>query len=217
VIELEVGVSRQEVLRFVGYPGGEGARADVAARLDQLLGSAQAMLRPRGAWRVVDGETARVAGMPEPAGEVGVAVCTVGPEVEDEASRAASRGELVDALLLDAFGSAAAEAAADSLNQCLCDVASDRRLRPAPRVSPGYGAWDTAAQRALLGLLPIGELGIALTEGGMMVPRKSVSFAVSFCMPSAAQRDVGPPCRRCGLARCRHRMVGSDDSIVDCG
>ena len=113
-------------------------------------------------------------------------------------------GELLDALLLDAIGSAAAEAAADALNESLCEEARAEGLHAAPRVSPGYGAWDVAHQRALLALLPAAELGISLTSGQMMVPRKSVSFAVRFeC--AARPGAEATLCARCGMASCRHR------------
>jgi len=145
--------------------------------------------------------------MPEPGETVAVAVCTVGPELEEEEARLAAAGELLDALVLDAIGSAAAEAAADALNLEVCALAAERGLAAAPRVSPGYGDWDTACQPALLELLPIGDLGITLTSGAMMTPRKSVSFAVALGTDEDAARRAGSRCARCGLKDCRHRRT----------
>jgi len=206
VVPLRLEVARQEALRYLGYPGGAARNASIAARLDALWEGAIALLAPRGAYRVVDAAAARSTGMPEPSATVGIAVCTIGPALEDEGARRAADGDLVGALLVEAIGSAAAEAAADALNLRLCHVALGRGLRAAPRVSPGYGTWDTAAQRELLALLPIAEVGITLTEGAMMVPRKSVSFATSFVEPSEVEHEAGSPCRHCGLERCRHRI-----------
>ena len=217
VVPLRVEVSRREALRFLGYPDGSVRSAGVAARLDALWDAAVAMLEPRGAYRVVDAAAASRAGMPAPADQVGVAVCTIGPALEAEGARHTSAGRLVEALLVEAIGSAAAEAAADALNLELCHLALDLGLRAAPRVSPGYGAWDTAAQRELLALLPVERLGIALTEGGMMVPRKSVSFAVNLAVPTALQAEPGSPCRHCGLQRCRHRIAAYAGPVEDCG
>lgn len=217
VVSLRVEVSRREALRYLGYPDGSPRSALVAARLDALWDAAIAVLEPRGAYRIVDAEAARGAGMPAPADRVGAAVCTIGPALEAEGARHTAAGRLVEALLVEAIGSAAAEAAADALNLELCHVALDLGLRAAPRVSPGYGAWDTAAQPGLLALLPIARLGIALTEGGMMVPRKSVSFAVSLAAPSALQAEAGSPCRHCGLERCRHRIAAYAGRVEDCG
>jgi hypothetical protein len=217
VLALPVVVSRQEALRYLGYPAGEPRTPGVAARLDALWDGAATLLDARGAYRLVDGGTARAAGMPEAADRVGVAVCTVGPALEAQGAAHAAAGRLLEALLVEAIGSAAAEAAADALNLELCHRALALGLRAAPRVSPGYGAWDVAAQPALLALLPIGALGITLTEGGMMVPRKSVSFATSFLAPSAHQLGGGSPCRHCGLERCRHRIAADEGAVMDCG
>jgi hypothetical protein len=59
----------------------------------------------------------------------------------------------------------------------------------------------------LLALLPAAELGITLTSGQMMIPRKSVSFAVSFEERAPDEHRPGSACERCGLERCRHRLV----------
>jgi hypothetical protein len=217
LVTLRVGVTRQEALRFLGYPDGHPRAADSAARLDAQWAAAIALVQPRGAFRIVSAGDARTAGMPEPAERVGVGACTIGPALEAESARRAAAGDLLSALLLDAIGSAAAEAAADALNLRVCHVARELGLHAAPRVSPGYGAWDTAAQRELLALLPTAALGIALTDGGMMVPRKSVSFAASLVEPTALAREGGSPCRHCGLERCRHRMAAYEGPIADCG
>ena len=205
VVSLRVDVTRQEVLRFLGYPEGHARAVGAAALLDPQWGAALALVQPRGAFRIVDAGAASAAGMPAPSARVGVGVCTIGPALEAESARRAAAGDVLSALLLDAIGSAAAEAAADALNLEVCHAALAQGLRAAPRVSPGYGAWDTAAQGDLLALLPAAELGIALTGGGMMVPRKSVSFAANLLEPDALAHEGGSPCRHCGLERCRHR------------
>ena len=204
-VALRAEATRQEALRYLGYPEGHPRALGAAALLDAEWDAAVALVQPRGAFALVDGEAAAAAGMPAPAARVGVGVCTIGPALEAESARRVAAGELLPALLLDAIGSAAAEAAADALNLEVCHAALAQGLRAAPRVSPGYGTWETAAQRDLLALLPIAALGIALTEGGMMVPRKSVSFAASLLEPGALAHEGGSPCRHCGLERCRHR------------
>jgi hypothetical protein len=59
----------------------------------------------------------------------------------------------------------------------------------------------------LLALLPARALGITLTTGLMMIPRKSVSFAVSFEERPPKGHRARSACERCGLERCRHRLV----------
>jgi hypothetical protein len=205
--DLEAVVAREEVCRYLGYGRGGRRSAKALERLEEVWPRALSLLHPRGAYRVVERSQATAAGMPEAGSEAGFAVCTIGPELEDASAACVARGELLDGLLLDAIGSAAAEAAADSLNFALCAVAADVGAYAAPRVSPGYGSWDVSCQRKVLALLPAAELGITLTTGQMMVPRKSVSFAVSFEESPPDRHRPGAACERCGLERCRHRLA----------
>jgi hypothetical protein len=205
---LEVTLRRREVLRNLGYRGGAQPRERVATRLAELWPVAEGLLRPVGAHRFVDGADAAQAGMPEPGERVGVAVCTIGRGLEEESKRRADAGEMLDALLLDGIGSAAAEAAAEALNGILCTELAAEDRHPAPRVSPGYGRWDVRHQRELLAMLPAASLGIELTAGSMMVPRKSVSFAVRLLegRPRASGgRWAAERCARCDLDDCAFR------------
>ncbi len=207
VIDLEVEISREEVYRGLGYRAGSRRSAKAQARLEELWTEGVRLLRPRGAFRVVDRAEADEAGMPEATAAVGVGLCTIGPALEGEVSTCTAANRLLDGVLLDAIGSVAAEAAADSLNLRLCEVAGERGLAAAPRVSPGYGGWDVRFQRKLLALLPASQLGITLTSGQMMIPRKSVSFAVAFDEEGKVAHVPGSRCERCGLERCRHRIA----------
>ena len=210
VVGLDVVPEPEEASRYLGYPQGRQPQARGKHRLAELWPQSLALLAPRGAYALVSRSAAAKVGMPEPGETVAVAVVTIGPALEQEISRRTAAGVLLDALVLDAIGSSAAEAAADALNLELCTTARSHGLEAAPRVSPGYGAWDTACQPLLLALLPINELGIHLTSGAMMVPRKSVSFAVSFENPGHIGPHAPTQCERCGLIRCRHRVAPAD-------
>jgi len=210
VLDLRLDLNPEEVLRYLGYPQGREASAAARERLGALWPVALALLAPRGAYTLIDREEAAAIGMPEPADRVGVAACTIGPALEQTSERTAGAA-LLDALVLDAIGSAAAEAAADALNLELCSDAASRGMEAAPRVSPGYGSWDTSCQTSLLALLPIEALGIRLTSGAMMVPRKSVSFAAALVAPGDVAGHAASRCARCGLVRCRHRMAPLPD------
>ena len=210
MLDLTIEVTRREVDRRLGYRAGSPRRAQVQERLRALWEPACALLAPRGAFRIVEGAVALASGMPSPAPRVAVALCTIGPALENESSRLAGEGDLLGAVLLDAFGSAAAEAAAESLNERVREAARPLGLAAAPRISPGYGAWDVGGQGPLLGLLPAGALGVTLTPGSMMIPRKSVSFAANLV--AGAVEAEGPACSRCGRTACEHRAAAEQDS-----
>jgi hypothetical protein len=202
---LAVDVGFEDVWRALGVPKEAPRRERTARRLEALLPSALALLHPRGAWRIVGHKDAVNAGMVRPPERVGIAVCTIGDALERASTERVAVGELLDGLVLDAVGSAAAEAAADTLNLHLCQSARARTLHTSARESPGYESWDVACQPRLLSLLPVARLGISLTEGGMMVPRKSVSFAVRL-LGEPTEGDIDT-CSRCGRRECRHRRT----------
>ena len=142
--------------------------------------------------------------MPEPSDLNGIAVCTTGSGLEVQSAEYRASGHFLASLILDAFGSAAAEATADIFSKLLCNEATRLGLYAQRRISPGYGAWDTASQRELLALLPANDAGISLTDGEMMRPRKSVSFAIRFLEAPAENPSKG--CAHCTMKNCEYRM-----------
>ena len=179
-LDLDIEVSRDEVHRNLGY-GRSGRPTDrIGRRLDELWPDGVGRLAPRGVWTVIDHDQAVALEMLHPPARAGVGLVTVGDALEREVDRLNAAGDLLDALLLDAIGSAGAEAAADTLDRIVCEGATERGLHAGRRFSPGYGRWGVEHQQQLLGHLPTTDIGVTLTPGMMMIPRKSVSFAVRY-------------------------------------
>lgn len=79
-------------------------------------------------------------------------------------------------MVTDAIGSAAIEAFCDFVNKALGDT---EYLRP--RFSPGYGDLTLGCQQLLLDRLEAKKLiGLALTDGGMLTPVKSVTAIIGL-------------------------------------
>lgn len=209
--ELTIEVDPAEVRRYLGYRRDSEPQPRVARRIGELWEQAFSRLRPRGAYRQVEGRDVEAVAIPRATPRLAVAVCTIGPDLENESRRRGESGAFLDSLILDAFGSAAAEATADALNHRICVAARGAGRYPAPRISPGYGHWQLEAQKALLGLLPAADVGVELTPTLMLVPHKSVSFAVRF--EDEPQRDESRErrCKRCGLTDCPYRFVPAEN------
>jgi len=146
--------------------------------IDNALSGARSLIEPKGIYEIVTG-----AELDGPAGfakleSVAICVCTIGMALEETVKVAIDAGRMLDGIALDAVGSAAAEAVARYLNDRIDEVARAEGLKTSCRASPGYGDWDVSGQRRLFDLLPAERIGVTLTPGSMMVPRKSVSFAV---------------------------------------
>ncbi len=203
VLQLLVEVPRGEVLRYMGYPRSKSPSPGVLARVNALWPLAQRLVDARGAFVLAGKADALTVGMPSPSERVAFGVCTAGLGLEDEVDRRTAAGEMLEALILDAFGSAAAEAAADALQARVCAAVQADALTASRRVSPGYGTWHVERQVDLLARLPAAQLGISLTEGSMMIPRKSVSFAA--VLTQARQGRSRHRCAACDLVDCRYR------------
>jgi hypothetical protein len=132
-----------------------------------------------------------------------VAVCCIGPGVEEAASSCFAEDPAL-ALGLDAFGSAAV----DLLGQAVCQLvdarASADKERTSVPLSPGLVGWPVAdGQRQIFALLDASPAGVSLTEGYMMVPKKSTSMAIGV---GADVEHSGETCDYCSMAAtCRYR------------
>ena len=190
--------------------GGAGDPGSVKAeRINEAIGRAMAdsrsLLEPKGIYEIVTG--AELSGPPGFArlDQVAICVCTIGIALEETVKVAIDAGRMLDGIALDAVGSTAAEAVARYMNDRIEEAAAAEGLRTSCRASPGYGDWDVGGQRRLFDLLPAERIGVTLTPGSMMVPRKSVSFAVHIDKNPVRLRSENS-CRNCDMDTCPYRL-----------
>ncbi|GMQ82761.1 MAG: vitamin B12 dependent-methionine synthase activation domain-containing protein [Rhodothermia bacterium] len=203
-MKVRIQVPREEVKRYLGYPAGAIVKPRIESALDELWPIAMSLLDPKGVYRILSKEEVADSNMPDPSDVVGIAVCTIGSGLVVESADRGASGQYLVSLILDAFGSAAAEATADVFSKILCNEATKLGLFAQRRISPGYGAWDTCNQRVFLALLSTESVGISLTPGQMMRPRKSVSFAVRFL--EEPDENLSKGCAHCTMKNCEYRL-----------
>lgn len=208
VVPLAVTIRRAEVIRFLGCPEAHPLPPALAALLDEALAEARRLVAARGAFVAIAPERAPEVGLaPVPARGLALGLVTAGAAIEERATAASRGGEPTRALVLDAAGSAAAEEAADRLGAVIAGgaaVADDPGTLPC-RISPGYPGWALTDQQRLFDLLPHVALGVTLLPSAMMVPQKSISFAMWLGRTARVPGAGG--CSRCGLAHCRYRRT----------
>lgn len=101
---------------------------------------------------------------------------TIGSAPETEIRRAEVTGDSLRALVLDCCASAAAEAAADMAEAA---VKREEGAYYTCRYSPGYGNFDISVQKDFLRLLDAQrQIGLTLTNSGMLAPVKSVTAVI---------------------------------------
>lgn len=130
-------------------------------------------------------------------------VCTIGPGVEERSAREAQDDTLL-ALALDGLGSAAAEALAAAVVRILEDEAAAGGQHVSLPLGPGMIGWPVEqGQAELFALVDAEAAGVRLNEGGMMLPRKTLSFVVGV---GDEQLHKGRACDLCTLREtCRYQ------------
>lgn len=107
-----------------------------------------------------------------------VFAATVGSEV-DRIIRAESTRSSLSGLCADAAGSAAIECACDEVNEQIRVACEREGKHTKTRFSAGYGDLSIEYQKDICSLLETKKnIGVALGEGGMMNPQKSVTAII---------------------------------------
>jgi len=136
--------------------------------------------------------------------EITLAVCTIGLQLETLASSCMGENPILG-LALDGLGNAAVENVAQQVCGHIGDKAMMRNLKTSSPLSPGEPEWPVEiGQPFIFSFLDPSLIGISLSSGGMMLPKKSISFVVGIG-PEMSQTVL---CDLCSLReRCRYRHV----------
>ncbi|MGE5140709.1 MAG: vitamin B12 dependent-methionine synthase activation domain-containing protein, partial [Rudaea sp.] len=151
-------------------------------------------------------DVARILG---PAQEIAVGVATIGSALEARVAELFAGEEPARGYMLDVLGSAAVNNLVQQVCGRLGALALERGLPIGFPISPGDPGWPLVEQRTLFELLPTETIGVDLTESCLMIPKKSVSFAVGLGK-DIAPADQGSQCEICSLREtCRYRQAVS--------
>ncbi len=195
VTDFQLSLEVEHVLRGQGVDPTR-ARPELVARARDVIDEARSLLAPVAMYTTLpvrdfqhqqialeDGvllEGPLVARALAGATEVALVVCTIGPALDEQAHALFRAGDSVRGLTLDGAGNAAVGWLSQMVSERMCDLASARGAKAGMRASPGQEGWPIQQQRVLFDLLPTGDIGVRLTESCLMLPRKSISFAIGF-------------------------------------
>lgn len=131
---------------------------------------------------------------------------TIGGSVEDEASILTSGKDPLKGYLLDRIGSFAVESMAERIENKLRGDYSLKKKSVSGRFSPGYCDWPIEDQFKMADILDFSKAGVTLTEGCMMVPKKSIS-AIAAVAKEGVFKEFVSSCDVCGIKDCNYRRV----------
>ncbi len=131
-----------------------------------------------------------------------MALTTVGAELENLASSSMEKDPLLG-LALDGLGNAAVECLGEQVCAHIGKGAEADGLTASSPLSPGEPQWPVEiGQPQIFSFLDPARVGISLTSGGMMLPKKSISFVVGLGLDMSRDNY----CELCSFnERCRYR------------
>jgi len=198
-----IEIDEEEMARLLGY-GDRPMPVRVRNVLREIEGEAMPLVQTACAIRRLDSGLIGVSPFLNELDDAVICLATIGDGVERLVDNYEKSGEIGRAVIANVYGSAAAESAADAANAMIRGALLEEELYCSRRFSPGYGGWDVAEQRWILPALDGATLGVRLTDGCMMIPRKTVTFAVSVGKQPVEMRHDNA-CDDCDLTNCRYR------------
>ena len=226
---------RREVLRYMGMGGAAAQNVDprILHGIEGALAELRRRTRPRFLRKICpldfvgeSGEMLSFGGLfsvksrslqinLRDCSEVVLFAATLGAEADQLISRA-SRRDISQGLIMEASATALIE---DYCDTCQMEIEGEmnrqgKTLRP--RFSPGYGDFDISHQKDMVRLLDTPrQIGVTLTEGGMLAPSKSVTAIMGIVSWSGGesggenngsrQRCHIHGCEACGKKDCLYR------------
>ena len=144
-----------------------------------------------------------VAQLMEQCEKVAVFLVTIGNHLEETVRQMAEDGLILQATVLDAIGSVAAETVADFVQGRVDEVARAHGLCTSLRFSPGYCDWNIKQQKMVFQAVGRDSTGIHLTEDCLMLPRKSISGVIGIGPCNGVEHYN--PCKTCHKYDCQSR------------
>lgn len=133
-------------------------------------------------------------------------IATIGPEIEEMVSQMFTKGESVEAVVLDAVGSAAIMSVFGSVLNRIYEDTTERDWVTGTCLRPGQSYWDITGQASIFQALNGNEIGVELLESSFMRPQKSQSAVVPIGPDLKVHGDPNQSyCRYCQATRCPMR------------
>ena len=215
-IRNELDIDTEQVLNHIGYGTSHTPSARIESLVKEYADNICHLIEPSYSYVIRDINSVRgsrvfiegsvtfrsnvIAQLLEQCQKVAVFVLTIGSRLGDVVRQLAEDGLMVQAAVLDAIGSDAAETLAYVVQDIIGKQAEAEGLGISLRFSPGYCDWKISQQKMIFRALNGDCAGVRLTDGCLMVPQKSISGIIGI----GPGDKVGNynPCQTCKKRDC---------------
>lgn len=218
--DLRIDIDNEKVLTSLGYLEASAAPVRIHRMVNELSRTGEYLAEPaytytvrnieavigkqiyiEGGIRLQSGVLSRLL---KDCREAAIFVCTIGDRLEKAGALLARNRRVLRSSVLDTIGSHGAESIAEFVQGKIQAEAARRGLRISRRFSPGYCDWPVDEQTEIFNALEDDTAGINITEGYLMLPRKSVSGIIGIGTRESGIEDYNP-CLKCGKTECPGR------------
>ncbi|MFC1964831.1 vitamin B12 dependent-methionine synthase activation domain-containing protein [Chloroflexota bacterium] len=216
----KIEIDRQQVLSNIGYCDDYEPSGRIASLVNEYIENYDNLIEPAYSYVISDIESVQgnrvtiedsitfeseiISRLLNQCEKVAVFALTIGNHLGDMICHLAENGLVLQATVLDAIGSGAAEKLAVFVEDRIKKIAISQGLSTSRRFSPGYCDWDIGQQRMLFRALKGDTAGILLTERCLMIPQKSISGIIGLGNPDSNNENYNP-CITCDKQGCSGR------------
>jgi hypothetical protein len=218
----EIAIDPQVILAVHGYGAEKKPRQSIIDMVSSVAAEAEGLAKPRAIYRefpvarldteIVTLENGikfniggKISSLWEGSKALGIALYTIGPELEDRVSALMEGGDGMQALNLDIAGTIALGVVGYQVQHMACERLSAQGVEAGPWLNPGYIGWPLTDQRLIFSMLPAGSIGVELNDSCMMIPKKSVTICAGIGVDESSAGFNR--CRHCGVAKCQFRRI----------
>jgi len=132
-------------------------------------------------------------------------VVTIGNSLEDKISEFFTHKKYFRALALDAVGTVAIRYLSHHVRSIICQEAKEQHLQTTKHFAPGTTEWDISQQKNIFEIIPADKIGVRLTNSYMMIPEKSLSWAIGIGKNIIKSSKDDGSCQICQAINCQYR------------
>jgi hypothetical protein len=219
-ISSQIDVDRQQIFSHIGYGDDYQPSARITSLVNDYIENYHDLIAPSYSYTIkeimsVEGnrviiedsiifESKIIAWLLAQCEKVAIFALTIGNHLEEMVGHLAENGLVLQATVLDAIGSEAAERLAVFVEDRIRKVVAFQGLSASRRFSPGYCDWELSQQKMVFQAMNGDSAGVYLTERFLMLPRKSVSGIIGIG-PADSNIENKNPCRTCKKWDCPSR------------
>ena len=216
----QLDIDRRQVLSHIGYGDDYQPSARITSLVNDYIENYHDLMAPSYSYAIKDivsvqgdrvtiedsitFESRVIARLLEPCEKVAIFALTIGNHLEEMVTYLAENGLIVQANVLDAIGSGAAEQLAVFVEDKIRKIAASQGLIISRRFSPGYCDWELSQQKMVFRAMNGDSAGVYLTEGCLMLPQKSISGIIGIG-PASRNIENYNPCHTCNKKDCPGR------------